>query len=132
MSADIKLLFLDDNIARHKLFLTWYRGGDHCYGYDDCVRLLSENKYDVVSLDHDLSENDEYCVPGVTNKGRTGTDVAKFIAQLSAKPNVAIIHSYNPIGAAYMAEILRIAGVVVYKIPFGFNPDVYRKFATET
>ena len=125
MNSNLKILFLDDNHTRHALFKTWCQDADHCYGYDDCVRLLRLARYDVVSLDHDLGEDDELCIPGITNKQKTGTDVAKFIATLVQKPNMAILHSYNPLGAEAMAAILHAANVKTMRVPFGFDKMIY-------
>ena len=125
MNENIQLLFLDDNHARHELLKTWCKTADHCYNYDDCVGLLKRKRYDVVSLDHDLGTDDELCIPGVTNKNLTGTDVAKFIATLVQKPRFAIVHSYNPVGAAFMEAILSGAGIKTTRVPFGFNKELY-------
>ena len=125
MNNNLKVLFLDDKPVRHELFTTWCHGADHCYGYADCVKLLRLGKYDVVSLDHDLGEEDELCIPGITNKYPTGTDVAKFIAKLVQKPNMAILHTYNAMGAISMASILNAAGIKTMRVPFGFDKTIY-------
>ena len=125
MNENLELLFLDDNHARHGLLKTWCKNADHCYDYDGCINLLKRKRYDVVSLDHDLGEEDELCIPGVTNKCMTGTDVAKFIAKLVQKPRFAIVHSYNPVGAASMETILSEAGIKTIRVPFGFNKELY-------
>lgn len=125
MNSNLRVLFLDDNQARHEMFKTWCQGADRCYDYAGCVQLLRLGKYDVVSLDHDLGEGDELCIPGLTNQHKTGTDVAKFIAKLAQKPSVAILHTYNPNGAASMMAILNSAGIKTMRVPFGFDKTIY-------
>ena len=125
MNTNIKILFLDDDEARHALLKTWCKHADRYYNYDDCIKALRRNRYDIVSLDHDLGKDDELCIPGLTNKHRTGTDVATFIAALVQKPRMAIIHSYNPIGAASMQAILDATGIRTMRVPFGFNSALY-------
>lgn len=125
MDLNLKALFLDDNHTRHALLKLWWPSADRCYTYDECVSFLRRNSYDVVSLDHDLGVDDEMCIPGVTNKGMTGTDVAKFIATLAQKPRFAIVHSYNPSGAASMESILTEANIKTARVPFGFNKQLY-------
>ena len=116
-TENIRFLFLDDQESRHVLLSRWFSKADHCYSYDDCVAKLKDKHYDVVSLDHDLSIADQMCEPGVTNREKTGTDIARFIAQMPVKPRVAILHTFNPAGARLMNEILSRAQVTVYSVP---------------
>lgn len=125
MDIDFNVLFLDDNRVRHEVFKSWYDKADCCYTFDQCIALLRTKPYDVVSLDHDLSDVDVLCKPDLTNKERTGTDVARFITQLLRKPKVAILHSYNTEGARIMAKILKTASVTTYLVPFGFDKQIY-------
>lgn len=121
----LRVLFLDDNPVRHQLFRKWLSNADHCFTYEECVKLLSLTHYDVASLDHDLSETDEMCLPGVNNKARTGTDIAEFIARQANRPKLVVVHSFNPIGAQTMCAILSRVGVGALRVPFGFDPKIY-------
>jgi hypothetical protein len=58
---------------------------------------------------------------GLTPNEKTGQDVAKYIATLPVDkvPKRIIVHSFNPIGAIRMVEILRDAGIKNIRIaPF--------------
>lgn len=127
LEAILKLLFLDDEVVRHEALDRWCQGAHHCYTYDSCIRLLKNNEYDIVSLDHDLSVE---MAAGIAPADElTGTDVAKFIAQMDRKPTHAILHTFSMPGAARMGAILREAGLSVFRVPFGFKPEIYKNLS---
>jgi hypothetical protein len=146
LETALKILFLDDEKVRHELFERWCPDADHCYTYESCIQLLSMNKYDVVSLDHDLKLDYSICsahrvpvrdcprcevrIPAIGE--RNGVDIAKFIVGLVQKPSVAIVHSFNPTGAKQMVGLLASAGIKTYRIPFGMNPDVYKSLKNDS
>lgn len=72
----------------------------------------SENKFDVVMLDHDLGDDEKH---------GTGLDAAKILKLITVDTlkdlPVIIIHSMNPIGAANMVFELRTTVYVVHVIP---------------
>lgn len=65
--------------------------------------LLSADRFDLVSLDHDLGD------------GPNGEDVARAIANLpqDARPTAVFIHSGNDAGAARIDDVLHDAGIRV-------------------
>jgi len=64
--------------------------------YDDAIRLLSRWQYEIVSLDHDLGES------------MTGYDILRTMDEgVVHCPQEIWLHTYNPVGRARMAQVLR-------------------------
>lgn len=67
-------------------------------GYEECIRLLLQNKgnVDTISLDHDLGEL------------RTGYSVCQWIVENEYYDGVKtiILHSANPVGIKNMIQLL--------------------------
>jgi CheY-like chemotaxis protein len=124
-----KLLFLDDDKARHKYMLYNFQDTDNTYvfTFDECTKALQDNeRFDIVMLDHDLND---YEHQSVTNTGLytvggeelTGFDVAKWITtHLPADkwPDTIIVHSVNPVGAKRMVDHLKGFGINTKQVPF--------------
>ena len=76
--------------------------------YAEAVDILQ--KYEVIrcSLDHDLAwEHYDGTVGQNQYVEKTGLDVVRWMAENNCWPTVApVVHSHNPVGARYMAEIL--------------------------
>lgn len=70
------------------------RGFTLAINYDECIKLLSNNHVEVISLDHDLGE--QY----------TGYDVVKFMVENEIYPSIIYLHSSNPVGVKNMYELL--------------------------
>lgn len=101
----MKILILDDSQIRLKKFKQKLIGHDVTYveTAEDAIVELSHNKFDVISLDHDLGGKQM-----VDSGEGTGWEVAKFLyenPQFKPKGHIHI-HSYNPIGAENMKELL--------------------------
>ena|ERR1700752_4830666 len=80
-------------------------GWDVARSYDEAIEKLTNNKYDELSLDHDIASYDK------TGKEKTGYDIALWLANRKMISNEYIppkidSHSANPIGRA------RIMGVI--------------------
>src|SRR5689334_19670090 len=77
--SDMKILFLDDMEERHRLFKIRNIGRDvtHVYNAKEAIEALNSTKFDVVSLDHDLSIDTIMLMPG-EGEG-SGYDVALHI-----------------------------------------------------
>jgi hypothetical protein len=108
-----RILFLDDDPARHRKFQMEHIGCDVTYvmTYEGCVEALeTQDAFDEAHLDHDLSEQAAAGCPAAGEK--TGTDVAAFIASLGPEkwPDMIIIHSFNDEGRRRMRRILRESG----------------------
>lgn len=83
----------------------------------DCMKLLEENKVEILSLDHDL---------GAEMFG-TGYDVAMFIVEQqeiynrNIWPKEIYLHTDNPVGRQNMFQLLdhwKPEGVIVRNYPF--------------
>jgi len=117
----MKILFLDDDKERHARFQRNRIGQNitAVWSYEEAVKALEETVFDIAYLDHDLSD---MAASGYPAKGeKTGTDVAKYIAEMSEdrRPKKIVIHSFNYYGRLRMADILKDAGVTKVRIePF--------------
>jgi len=110
----MRIFILDDNQDRHDGFRKAFSDPDHVlihvYTHNQAVKALQDNPaFDVVYLDHDLGDlqdgdKDDY------GRELTGQDVARFIAReldSSKLPGEVIIHSWNPVGARAMLQMLQ-------------------------
>jgi CheY-like chemotaxis protein len=107
------ILFLDDNPARHALMDEWNPLDTiiHVYNIHDFRTALEEcEKFDVVSLDHDLNDFTELGVKhrSVMSFGEaTGRDACGYMMKYLHKlPPEIIIHSSNETGARSMMDFL--------------------------
>ena len=70
---------------------------DTAKNYDEAISLLSKNKYDIVSLDHDIASWNK------DGREMTGYDIALFLAQRKHDgkyvPPEIFPHTANPVGA---------------------------------
>lgn len=79
-------------------------GWDVARNYDEAIAKLSTNKYDRVSLDHDIASF-------TSEREMTGYDIALWLAERKYTssawvPSIVTVHSANPAGRA------RIQGVI--------------------
>lgn len=129
-----RLMFLDDDPGRHAHFAKKFAEHErvHCHTFDEFERELLHGgkRFSHVFLDHDLADFGtpsvmEGCSMYGPTKGieLTGTDAATLMANRllpEMRPDLVVIHSWNVVGAARMAAILRDAGFEVVVQPF--NP----------
>lgn len=135
----MRILVLDDDDNRHAYFDKQFPNDDvnHVHTYSKCVAtLLSDDKFDVVFLDHDLndhgykslaSDKDGYIQRSMTQFSRPyeldGRDVVEDMVQFlpaEKRPGQVIVHSWNPSGAQEMMKMLKDAGFNA--IRWVFNP----------
>jgi CheY-like chemotaxis protein len=115
-----RVLIVEDDEVRRE----WFRGRlDACELTITCdageaVRLLAENEYDLILLDHDLLEN--HYRSDESDDERTGYAVAAWLAaHRGAQPRAeVVIHSLNYAGAERMLAALLAAGFDAQCIPF--------------
>lgn len=119
----MRVLFLDDDESRHRLFKKavgqTVPGArvDFAVHAQNAATYLSATYYDVVFLDHDLVPAD---YEGKETK-LSGMAVAKFLFKgEGVKPGVVVVHSYNQVGAAKMVQVLREGGISAVWCPFDF------------
>lgn len=116
----MRILFLDDNENRHRSFLAQNIG--HVvvpvYKARHAINALEMYEpFDVASLDHDL---DWQATAGLEPLEETGLTVARHIASMppERRPKMVIVHSFNPVGAQAMYDVLAEAGVNVARGPY--------------
>ena len=116
LRSDMKIFFLDDDKERHRRFMQSRIGQDitQAWNYEEAVKLLSEQVFDIAYLDHDLSF--EAAAGIAPSDEKTGTDVADFIAAM--RPKSVIVHSFNPYGAKRIESIIVRSGIPCRCIPF--------------
>lgn len=99
----MRVLTLDDDIERQKVFKERYKDDEltQVFNYDQAIEALATMTFDLICFDHDLSYEAQW---GLTDE-KTGLDVAKYLITLPKEvmPKLAIVHSYNPIGAKRIA-----------------------------
>lgn len=80
-------LFVDDERNLDTFMVGHYPGvWMYARNFKQAVSLLNLNKFDEISLDHDLG------------KGKTGYDLAKWMTANHKWPEVVRVHSANPVG----------------------------------
>lgn len=115
------VLFLDDNPARHQVFLhsrqdaliQWAKTAR------EAVELLGSSiVFDEISLDHDLCEEDQNKQDGFIEP--TGYLVAEYLAthpEVSSNASIRL-HSFNNWGVQAMRRVLSGAGRDCFVKPF--------------
>jgi len=116
----IRVFLLDDDERRHRWFGKRFKGDliDIADNVSEAFRLLGENSYDAIFLDHDL--HPEHYNTESTDDERTGYAVALW---LSLNPDVQrastiVVHTRNADGAMRMVGELRRAGRTADYVPF--------------
>jgi len=111
----MKILFLDD--SHERINIVKKRWDKHELSIaetsQEAITLLSNFKFDLVSLDHDLG-GEVYVKSGKN----TGYEVAQFIAKMKTPPPIVIVHSWNSVGAKNMMDELENVTQTDYQ-PFG-------------
>jgi CheY-like chemotaxis protein len=102
------ILILDDDDNRHAGFRKILKDCElvHVFTAPQAISALSQRKFDMVCLDHDL---DIFCEKLCETPG-CGMDVVEFICHKLPKeflPGKILIHSWNTPAAATMASLLR-------------------------
>ena len=117
----MNILFLDDDEIRHEMFEKWVIKGIQATttkSYKEFIAVAPLKNWDIIFLDHDLGVEDQMCIPHVTNRFPTGSDVARYLIENDIKAKKIIIHSYNSVGAANMINIFKEVGVTAIYHPF--------------
>jgi len=111
----MRILILEDDINRIELFKSKLSMHEltFCTRAMEAVNLVTNVKYDLMFLDHDL-EGKPYEDSDYEN---TGYQVAKMIPATLNKDTRIIIHSMNPVGAENMKCII---GSSAERIPFSW------------
>jgi hypothetical protein len=114
-----RLLFLDDEYWRHNTADERYgQKFDvfHCLTVSQLSAAIEGERFDVISLDHDLAE------------AKTGMHAVRAVCELPSwkQPGQVIVHSWNQPAAENMVSYLRQAGLNVvremFRAPDGSEP----------
>lgn len=103
-------LVLDDDKSRHNSYRDRFGDSakkiisDHCMTASDCIAALSKRIYDIILLDHDLSEEFDQDISG----NNTGSEVARWIAEDQIRIGNAkvFVHSLSDEGSANMIRLI--------------------------
>lgn len=113
----MKILFLDDDRNRHAYFQRETIGQDvrHVETAAAAIAALEKHgPFDVACLDHDLG-GEQMAPLGTAGHG---LEVARWLAAHPHTAENVVIHSYNPVGAQAMADVL-VMVKPVNRVPFG-------------
>lgn len=115
----MRLLFLDDDEERHEVTRQRVEA-THVRSVAEMAELIKTHTFDVMSLDHDLEDLHYGCYDEQFE--RTGLDAVKLIIALplERRPELVIVHSWNPVGARRMCDALRDANVNHVYQPFDY------------
>lgn len=115
----MKVLVLEDDILRIDTFKNKLNEVNLTIVHhaDDAIKLLKENVYDIVFLDHDL-DGGAYISTNVYN---TGSTVARNMHNTLNTKTPIVIHSWNPVGAEYMEKVMTDNNISCCRFPFGTN-----------
>jgi len=120
----MRILFLDDNKERHRIFKQKSIGYtvDTVWTAQEAIeKLLDEEiEYDLIMLDHDLDAETEN---QLNDKEEDGRFVVKKLAESGRHKDASIvIHSLNSAGRKNMKSVLDQAGYKwVHDLPFAWE-----------
>ena len=116
LSADrtpISVMLLDDDERRHRWFNKRFAGDglDIAVNVEEAKRLLAENNYDAIFLDHDLLPH-HYESNDHQDFASTGYAVAEWLNERADLQRAAtiIVHTRNADAAIPMVQKLRESG----------------------
>lgn len=113
----MKVLVLDDDVARQKQFQRQWIGHDITVvaTVAETIECLKKEKWDIAFLDHDL-DGKAY----ISSGPGTGYEVAQWLTKHpQRKPVLIVIHSFNKVGVLEM-NLLLIEAIIA---PFAWDKD---------
>lgn len=116
----MKILFLDDDAERTKIFLSHHPEAICVEHAEDCYKYLLSEPWDEVHLDHDLGGK-VYIDSAETDTGMEVVRVMTDAAKEHLKETLFIVHSWNPVGAKRMIDSLGDYGYRVVYVPFSYK-----------
>lgn len=117
----MKVLFLDDNPVRKRMFKSSVPFATCCALSSTCITLLESEDWDYLFLDHDLG--------GQTfvdsSREDTGMEVVRWLAQREPRKPLKriIVHSFNVPAANRMVATLKNLGYDVRYVKFNFQME---------
>lgn len=114
--APISVFLLDDDHRRHRWFKKRFEGDEIVIAetVEEAKKILSENNYDAIFLDHDLLPH-HYESNSHDDFDNTGFAIAKWLNENRELQRAAtiIVHTRNADAAIPMVETLRKTGRTV-------------------
>lgn len=133
----IRVLILEDDANRISSFRDCFQelGKPHCIevtkSVNEALGWVQEHPYDLIFLDHDLSDEHYAGEPGNTTfVNPTGYDFAKWF---ETNPERAhdhgnfFTHSMNPIGRVNIRLAIQSTGKYCPEVPLLWTPKVFSK-----
>jgi len=126
----MKVFLLEDSFQRVEKFRLLFQNHSLTHSADsqEANQILAQEKFDLICLDHDLTEHDnDWIASG------TGFEVAHFLGT-NKTPNdeaLIIIHTMNPAGGQQMVKTLSQRRVVRTSIIEIFNLNFIRSLGLE-
>ena len=121
----MKILFLDDDEARHEMFGELIHGRHEIkkvYTADECIKQLKIGKWDMLFLDHDLGGK-----VFVESGTGTGYEVACYLEEFPKEQvDRTYIHSFNPTGAHKMGQAIPKAIIKPINIVYSEIEEILR------
>lgn len=112
----ISVFLLDDDRRRHRWFKKRFEGDEVFIAetVEEAKKLLSEQSYDAIFLDHDLLP-EHYESNNHDDFGRTGYAIAEWLTERKElqRASTIIVHTRNADAAIKMVEKLRESGRTV-------------------
>jgi CheY-like chemotaxis protein len=128
----IRVFLLDDDKRRHRWFSARFKGDfvDVADNVEQAQKLLSENSYDAIFLDHDL--HPEHYNAESHDDERTGYAVASWLAANPQfqRASTILVHTRNADGAMRMVEEMRRAGRTADYVPFPLLAERIKRYWT--
>jgi CheY-like chemotaxis protein len=112
-----KILFLDDNPDRRKIFKKHNPATDLAETAGEATAALEHNAHDTVSLDYGLGNG----IGKGARPPKTGLEVVRWIVKHRPEIRQVVVHSCNALAADRMVQVLRKAGYHSFRRPFGFR-----------
>jgi len=119
----MRVFILEDDPVRIKWFKENFEEGIELDITDEvsvAQNLLSEEKYDIILLDHDLGGRQMVS----HEEWNTGSTVARMIHETHNSHLTVVVHSWNPSGAKFMIDVMRHNNVKCIYYPFGSDECV--------
>lgn len=115
----INVLVLDDSVERHQYLLEKYSGLCRkvtiVTTYKQAVELLLKGKWAIISLDHDLGNDDDSADHYLDGKGLKqfydGSHVVREIIYNNVDVGRVVVHSTNTVRAPQMVADLNKVGI---------------------
>src|ERR1051326_1823154 len=102
----MKIFLLEDRMRRLQRFRRAFQSHSitHSPSAEEAIRLLGSESFDLICLDHDLTDHDtDWLAAG------NGYEVAEFLGKTNTPNNDAtiVIHTMNPAGGDRMMAVLK-------------------------